>query len=555
MSPQATRIVSVSATEAGRALAARLPYERLHGSVGDTLRRLWDQVDGFVLMLAAGAVVRLVAPLLADKRRDPVVVCVDEAGRWAVSLCGGHAGANALAREVAGLLGAEAVVTTGTDSAGVPALDMIPGYSAGGDVAGVTRAMLDGRLPAVEVALGGWPAPAVLRGGAGPERVVVTDAAGSPGPGVALLHPPSLVVGVGCTSDAGADSAAGLLRQVLDDAGLAPASLAEAATIDRRAEHPALRALGVPVRAFSAADLAGVAVPNPSGVVAAAVGTPSVAEAGALLAAGPGAELVVAKQKSDVATVAVARRARPPGRVCLVGLGPGGAAHRTPAASAAVRAAEVVIGYRPYIDQAADLLGAHQVVERSPIGEETGRARRALEEAAAGRRVAVVCSGDPGVFAMASIVTELAPAVAPGVEIEVVPGVTAALAASALLGAPLGHDHALISLSDLLTPWEVIERRVRAAAEADLVVAFYNPRSAGRSWQLGAALDLLRSHRGPETPVGVVTDAYRSGQRVQTTTLGELDQASVGMTTCVIVGASSTRLALGRLVTPRGYRP
>ena len=198
-------------------------------------------------------------------------------------------------------------------------------------------------------------------------------------------------------------------------------------------------------------------MPTPSAVVADAVGTPSVAEAAALLGAGPGAELIVHKQANAVATVAVARRAGPPGRLRVVGLGPGGAALRTPAAETAVRHAQVVIGYSPYVEACADLLQPHQEVVRSPIGEEVVRAKQALAEAAGAREVALVCSGDPGVYAMASITLELA-ADAPGVEIEIVPGVTAAHAAAAAVGAPLGHDFATISLSDLLTPWESIGR-------------------------------------------------------------------------------------------------
>ncbi len=547
-------VACVSVTEAGRMIARRLPFSHHHGDAAGTIRRLWAHVDGLVVVLAAGAVVRIVAPLLAGKGKDPAVVCVDESARWAVALVGGHGGANALAREVASLLGAEAVVTTATDATGTPALDLIPGFRAAGDVAGVTAALLAGRSPVVEVALPGWPAPAVLVGGTGPERVIVTDTVPVAETGVAVLHPPSLVVGVGCSAAADPDDIDALVDRALGDAGLARAAVGSLATIDRRRDHPAVTSLGLEVHAFSATELAAAAVPNPSAAVAAAVGTPSVAEAAALLAAGPGASLVVAKQRSTVATVAVARRQRPAGRLSVVGVGPGGAAHRTPAAAAAVRHAEVVVGYGPYLDQVGDLLTTSHVVVRSPIGSEAERARLALDQAGAGRRVALVCSGDPGIYGMASLVLELAGTEAPGVQVDVVPGVTAALASSALLGAPLGHDHVVISLSDLLTPWEAIERRLQAAAETDLVVVLYNPRSTGRTWQLPAALDILRGHRPPGTPVGLVTDATRSSQRVVRTTLAEVDPEDVGMRTCVVVGATTTKTVAGRMVTPRGFR-
>jgi len=545
-------IVSVSVTEAGRALADRLPYKHVHGRVAEVVPSRWVDVDGFVLFVATGAAVRIVAPLLRDKATDPAVVCVDEAGRFAVALCGGHAGgANALARSVAAALGATPVVTTATDAVDLPSLDQLPGFVATGDVAEVTKAMLDGRLPQVDVRLL-WPLPALLPpSGPGPERIVVTDLDLPSAPGVVALHPPSLVAGVGASTGAPADAVEPLLVTALGRAGLARESVGELATIDRRATDQAVAALGLPVRAFSADALALVDVPTPSEAVRAAVGTASVAEAAALLAAGPGAELVVAKHVAPQATVAVARRRGPRGHLAVVGLGPGSTAHRTPAAEVAVRGAEVVIGYGPYVDACADLLTASQEVVRSPIGDETVRAKQAVSEAGAGRRVALVCSGDAGVYAMASLTLEVAGDV--GVDVEVVPGITAALATAALLGAPLGHDHVVISLSDLLTPWSAIEPRLRAAAAADLVVALYNPRSRGRTWQFDATRDILLEHRSPTTPVGVVTDATRPGQAMQLTTLAEVDPNDVGMTTCVIVGSSTTRVIGGRMVTPRGY--
>jgi cobalt-precorrin 5A hydrolase/precorrin-3B C17-methyltransferase len=553
MGPMTGRVVSVSVTEAGRALAERLPYERVHGNAGETIRTRWGDADAFVLFLATGAAVRLVAPLLADKHTDPAVVCVDEAGRYVVALVGGHVGgANDLAREVAALLGAEAVVTTATDAAGTAALDSLPGFVATGDIAGVTTAILDGRLPRIERDFP-WPVP--LTDGEGPERVHVTDRHVPAQPGTVVLHPPSLVIGVGTALDAPPAEVAELVAAAMAEANLADESVTEVATIDRRRTEPAVVALDLPVTTFTAEQLSRVDVPTPSEVVDATVGTPSVCEAAALLAAGPDAELVVTKRKSATATVAVARRARPQGRLALVGLGPGLVEHRTPAAAAAVRNAELVIGYGPYVDQCADLLAPHHEVVRSPIGNEVDRARLALDAAADGRRVALVCSGDAGVYAMASIALELAGDLAPAVAVEVVPGVTASLAAAAALGAPLGHDHVAISLSDLLTPWEAIEQRLRAAAEADLVVALYNPRSKGRSWQLDAARDILRTHRPPTTPVGIVTDAARAGQRVDLTTIKAFDPEQVGMTTCVIIGSSTTTVVNGRMVTPRGYKP
>ena len=574
-------IVALSITEAGGALADRLPYLHHRGPIGNRVRELWDDVDGLVLVCATGIAVRVVGPLLGAKETDPAVVVLDEQGRWAVALAGGHHGANALATEVAGLVGAEPVVTTATDGAGIPALDTLAGFRAEGDVAGVTRAWLDGRPPGVYIDRAGlpeWPLPAALDAllptapepSEGPEdgdgdrpggRVWVTDRevdAGVAGTDV-WLRPASLVVGVGSSSGADPTGLADLVRRALSDAGLSGRAVGLVASVDLKRSEPAIvglaTAFGVPLRTFPAPALAAVDVPNPSPTVAAAVGTPSVAEAAALAAAGPGATLVVAKRASTEATVAIARRRRPEGHLAVVGLGPGDPAWRTSAASAAVRGAEVVVGYRRYLDQARDLVGPSQEVLGSPIGAEADRCARALDEAARGRRVALVCSGDPGVFAMASLVCELAPDHgSPAVTI--VPGVTAALGAASLLGAPLGHDHAAVSLSDLLTPWPVIERRLRAIAEGDLAVALYNPRSERRSWQLGRALEILAAHRPAPCPVAVLTDIARPGQRILRTTLERFDDEAmdaVDMLSLVVVGSSTTRWIGERMVTPRGY--
>jgi cobalt-precorrin 5A hydrolase/precorrin-3B C17-methyltransferase len=553
------KVLTLSVTAAGAGIARRLPYEHRQGPLVASVRDAWGSVDGFVLVCSTAIAVRAVAPLLAGKAVDPAVVCVDDEGRHAVALVGGHrAGANRLAEEVAALIGAVPVLSSASELAGLPALDGLPGFRCSGDVAGVMRRWLDGEPPKLRVdpALARWPVP--LAEGTGPASVLVTDRVVPARPGEVVLRPRSIVIGAGASTGADPEALQRLVFSCLQDAGIHPEAVGAVATLDRKAGEPALAALvarlGVPVIGFPAGDLAGQAVPHPSPAVAGAVGTPSVAEAAALLAAGPGAELVVPKSVSATrdSTVAAARRRRPEGHLAVVGLGPGSPAQRTAEAAAAVRHADVVIGYGPYVDLAADLLSPAQTVVRSPIGAETERARRALGMAAAGQRVALVCSGDPGVYALASLVCELAPE-AGSPPVTVVPGVTAALAAAAILGAPLGHDHAAVSLSDLLTEWEVIARRLEAVASADLVVSLYNPRSARRPSRLGEALAVLRRHRPPLTPAAVVTDAGREGCRVVRGDLSSLDPSGVGMTSLVVVGSSRTRWVGERMVTPRGY--
>lgn len=595
----------ISATAAGASardrLAAAWPgrtrvYEGI--PVREAVERAFSECDALVCFLATGATVRLLAPLLQGKSADPGVVCVDEALRHAVALLGGHeGGANELAEAVAEALpGCEPVITTATDATGVPGLDSL-GWPVEGAVAAVTRAVLDGSrvvlratgqwpLPAFPEHVSPPPAPAESREGEdqGPGReqdlgqeqdlgegefeapdedpptLWVTDEVLPLGPHEAVLRPPSLTVGVGASRGVSSDEVIDLIERSLDEAGLSLRCVTELATVDAKAGEPGLLAaadrLRLPLRTYTADVLAAVEVPNPSDAPQSAVGTPSVAEAAALTAAGDGT-LIVPKAKSvrldgspAMATAAVARR-RPRGRLALVGLGPGARDLLTPRARDELRRASVLVGLDQYVEQIRDLLRPGTRVLESGLGSEEERARTAVAEARAGRAVALIGSGDAGVYAMA------APALAEaGGDIDVVgvPGVTAALAAAAALGAPLGHDHVSISLSDLHTPWEVIERRVRAAAESDTVVTFYNPRSRGRDWQLPKALGILGEHRTPGTPVGVVRNASRPREQVTLTTLGSVDAGAVDMMTVVTVGNTATRTVAGRMVTPRGYR-
>ncbi len=323
------------------------------------------------------------------------------------------------------------------------------------------------------------------------------------------------------------------------DGGPADRTSVDVATIDVRADHPAVRAAATGrgrLLAFPSSLLGVVDVPNPSEVVAEAVGTPSVAEAAAILGAGPGGRLIVPKRKNATATAAVAASTTEhAGSVHIVGLGPGGGAHRTPAATAAIRHADAIVGYGPYVDSIVPLLSPDQLVFRGTMGAEADRALAALALARAGWRVALVSSGDPGVFAMAARTLDLA-GDEPDVDIRVVPGVTAAHAAAAAAGAPLGGAHALVTLSDLLVPWTSIEAHLRAAASSGMALALYNPRSAGRADHLARARDVLAETMDPSTPVVVVTDATGAHQSVVRTTLSDLDPTVVGMRSMVLIG-------------------
>jgi precorrin-3B C17-methyltransferase len=233
----------------------------------------------------------------------------------------------------------------------------------------------------------------------------------------------------------------------------------------------------------------------------------------------------------------------------VVGLGPGGAETLTPEAQEALSAADVIIGYVTYIKLVEPYLEGKTVLS-SGMKKETDRARKAVELAQEGKHCVVISSGDPGVYGMAGPILEIAPE---GLDVVVIPGVTAATAAAALLGAPLMHDFAVVSLSDLLTPWELILQRLEAAAGADFVIVLYNPRSHGRENHLEVALQVVSGHREATTPVGIVKNCCRSGEEFAITTLSGLNIEDVDMVTTVVIGNSQTKVINGRMVTPRGY--
>jgi cobalt-precorrin 5A hydrolase/precorrin-3B C17-methyltransferase len=573
----------VAVTRAGKRLAQRIADALPPGTTvidrptaADALRVGFTDYDAVVAVMAAGAVVRILAPLITagDKTSDPAILVLDEAGRFVMPILGGHAaGANGLALELADLLGANAVITTATDITGVPGLDDL-GWPVSGDVSGVSRALLDGEKVTLASAHR-WPLPALgenvvedLAGEITVEHptILISDlATQTGGDSTVVLRPPSLVVGMGASRGVSTGEARRLLERALQDAGLAIESVAAIATAQIKGDEQALidltHQLGVPLVTHSAAALGQVRVPNPSEIVRAAVGVPSVSEAAALLGAREcpdgqtqdgqtTADLIVTKTSSAMATVAIARH-RPHGRLAIVGLGPGSRDLLTAAARDELRRAGVIVGLDQYVDQIRDLLRPGTEILSSGLGQEEERAHSAVARARDGFAVALIGSGDAGVYAMASPALEVADE---SIDVVAIPGVTAALAAAAVLGAPLGHDHCYLSLSDLHTPWPVIERRVRAAAQGDFVLLCYNPRSAKRDWQLGRALELLAEHRPPTTPIGVVRNASRLDQSAVLTTFADFDPTVVDMYSLVVVGASQTRIVGGRMVTPRGYR-
>ncbi|SFR31878.1 cobalt-precorrin 5A hydrolase / precorrin-3B C17-methyltransferase [Yoonia tamlensis] len=544
----------------------------------DHARDLFAAGVPIIGVCASGILIRAVAPLLADKTTEPPVVSVSDDGSVVVPLLGGHRGANRLARQIADALGGAAAVTTAGDVALGVALDEPPaGYRLHNpqDAKSVMAALLGGGgVTFTDEDLFDVTLPE-----GGDVEILVTEAASTGGPSKLVYHPQRFALGLGCARGADTEEMWEHVLGALDAADIAAGAIACVASIDLKADEPAIIAvaarLGVPLRVFTATELEAEAgrLANPSEVVFAEVGCHGVCEGAALAAAGDGAELSVAKSKTANTTCAIARaddpvtvmRGRARGKLSIVGIGPGQAAWRTPEVSRLVAEAEELVGYGLYID----LLGPLAIgKERSdfPLGGEEDRCRYALEQAGKGKNVALVCSGDAGIYAMGALVFELLDRgpdqmgvsdAARRVEVQCSPGVSALQGAAARAGAPLGHDFCAISLSDLLTPREDIIKRLHAAAAGDFVIAFYNPVSLRRRTLLAEARDILLQHRPADTPVMLASSLGRPEEHVRYRRLDELQVDEVDMLTVVLIGSSHSKLAqMGtgpRMYTPRGY--
>ena len=590
-------VLGPSASAVGRRLRAALPNAQLHGPrarAGDWdvtyerasthIAELFAAGRPIVGICASAILIRSVAPLLAAKQAEPAVVAVAEDGSVAVPLIGGHHGANALARAVAAITGGTAAITTAGDLRLGLALDEPPpGWRIANPerVKPITAALLAGEPTALveEVGGGAWPRSGEIAWTeAARTTVVVTDRAPPPGTPALVYHPPVLALGVGCERGCPAGEIDRLARATLAEAGLAVKAVAAVVSIELKLAEPAIHALadalGVPARFLPAERLLTETerLSERSEAVFRATGCWGVAEGAALAAAGPGGTLLVAKRKSRHATCAVARAVKPinamaigrgRGRLAIVGIGPGDPRWRTPEASAALAAASEVVGLRLYLDLLGSTIAGKRRHE-SALGEEEARARQALDLAAEGRNVALVSSGDAGIYGMASPVFELLDREPKrewrAVAITVCPGISALPAAAARAGAPLGHDFCAISLSDLLTPWQAICTRLEMATAGDFVVALYNPRSSRRAGHLAKAAEILLRHRAPETPVFIGRNLGRAEETTRIIALADLAAAAAetDMLSLVIIGNSTTRILDGdplHLYTPRGYFP
>ena len=541
---------------------------------GETLRELFATETPIIAICAAGIIIRTLAPLLSDKRAEPPVLAVAEDGSAVVPLLGGLHGVNDLAREIAAALGVQPAITTTGDIRFRTALLSPPQgyYLANPEDA---KTFISNLLAGAKVQLEGaanWLSESNLPIAPAAQLTIrVTEKAIVPTPDCLVYHPQIAAFALTNLSYVEPEIAISYVQQVLENADLAAASVAGFFALKHDMGNPVLEAISqvfkVPVRFLNLPELVEfdtvklIQYNSSFDVTAAQI---------SLTAAGANSQLIgydrtnafscaiaLASEPIDPSAIGISR-----GKLAIVGTGPGGAAWMSPEVKEILREATDWVGYKFYLDLAGTLREG-QNRHDSDNREEIDRARFALDLAASGKSVAVVSSGDPGIFAMAAAVFEAIDFDAKpeweGIDIRVAPGISAMQAAAAAIGAPLGHDFCAISLSDILKPWEVIEQRISAAAKADLVMAFYNPISKQRIWQLGRAIEILLETREAKTPVVLGRNLGRPGQSVRVSTLGEFRPEDADMRTLVIVGSSQTRIIPRKhggvwAYTPRRYK-
>ena len=602
-------------TQAGAALAAKLKrelapeasvtYKSGKGCCKEWTAEHFRKGNVLVYIGACGIAVRAIAPHIGSKDTDPAVIVIDEKGENVIPILAGHlGGANEWAQKIARLTEGQPVLTTATDVNGIFAVDLfakdnqllISDLKKAGRF---TASLLEEREASVIIPSkyadviryeDGIPAELKvydlsdeqLESLQGTNAALITPEAESSDKANTPLRliPRCVILGIGCRKGKSYEELRDYVEEALQELGLCREAVCAIASIDVKKEEPGLISLaadfGVPLLTFSAEELEKAELENwtfaESDRVREHVGTGNVCERAAV-SAGAG-KILRGKTAKDGMTICVgmkpvelywkpedsSRRNDPKGHLFVVGIGPGNPEGMTGQAAAALENSDTIIGYSVYNDLVKPYYPDKRYLTTPMTGEEA-RCRMAIEEAKAGHTVALICSGDPGVYGMAGLVLELAGnekeddrSCGMDIDIEIISGVTAALSGAALLGAPLVHDFAVISLSDRLTPWEKIEKRLRAAAVADLCIVLYNPSSKGRKEHLHRAAQILAEHVPQSRICGIADRIGREGEKTRVMTLGELADAETDMFSTVFIGNSSTKRLGNRMVTPRGYR-
>ncbi|MEG2236628.1 MAG: precorrin-4 C(11)-methyltransferase [Akkermansia sp.] len=546
------------------------------------LARNWHLYDAHVFIGSTGIAVRKIAPLLVNKTSDPAVVSCTEEGSYLVSLASGHlGGANRLCRKLARITGGQAIVSTATDGRNITAFDeaasqedariLNPQAIKKLNIALLNQSsiLFDGPE---EYYMRYWADIPNIRHGKideanEGEATVLWSEQGNP-PDLTpenclLIESATYILGIGCKKDISPEFLERTVEEFLTAHSLSKNQVSSIASCDLKEHEPALLKLGgkwkIPLEFFTRDQLAKIETPTPSKTVQEKIGIPSVAEASALLASH--GQLKVFKTKYEGMTLALARRPhgttaaiQKRGKVVVVGLGSGSPAHITPEVSSALEHCDQIAGYTKYIDFIRDRIGHKPLIQTGMLGEVV-RCQATLQAAVEGNEICMVCSGDPGILAMAGLLYELqekTPAYR-DIEIKVLPGITAANIAAASLGAPLQNGFCLISLSDLLVQAEEVRKNLTNAAQTELPVVLYNPAGRKRRHLMQEALEIFKRARGEQTLSAIVRHAGRPQEEKWIGTLANFPEERVDMSSLILIGGHRTRLNGRILYEARGY--
>ncbi len=538
--------------------------------------------DGIIFIGACGIAVRAIAPWVKDKFEDVPVLVMDELSGVIIPILSGHlGGANRLAMMIAGEMDLQPVITTATDLHRKFAVDL---FAADNDLKIENR---EGIADVSAKILAGEDVTFSIEGDVGSDyRTVLKQLKMIPYEknqntdilistqndrknGSIVLRPKEYVVGIGCKRGTSFEKLDGFMKEVFEENGLDSGLICAIASIDLKRKEEGIHQISkrrkIPFVMLPAETLESIKGDfSSSEFVEKTVGVDNVCERSAMAVAGEGGELIVSKTAKDGMTIAVAKRkfrivfelpekayANRKNTVFVVGMGPGEEKQMTGNALAALEESDVIVGYPVYLELLPERLKNKKCLS-TPMRQEKERCILAFEEAAKGQTVSMVCSGDAGIYGMASLIYEIGERF-PDTEIEIIPGITAACSGAAVLGAPLNHDFCVISLSDLLTPWEIIEARLEAAAKGDFAIAIYNPSSRKRADYLKKACEILLREMEPERPCGYVRNIGRENTEVYYCTLEELKDREADMFTTVFIGNSTTEMIGGKMVTKRGY--
>ncbi len=551
----------------------------------EIFRRFWSPGATFIVIGAIGAVVRIIAPLITDKDRDPAVLVMDSNAKNIVPILGGHkAGAEEFAYLLSEALCSSCVFTGFSQTEERLPLDSF-GYAWGWKRSGKKadwNSLMIKLARQIPISVSQTSGSTFWNSSEGAENSIKTNDCkniSSTSSDINICseaflnccwHPATIWIGIGCERNTSESLLKRALEDALNESGIAKESVAGLATIDLKSDEISIKAIQVeeslPIRFYSPKELSTIDIPNPSTLVEEEVGTPSVAEASALLAAGKKGVLKfekhVYKPNQDelgAVTIAISESSDPfapdRGELHLIGSGPGEPSFLTQDARAALSRSAIWIGYTRYLDLLEPLRRFDQVRLDSSISNERERCNQAVRLAQQGIKVSLVSSGDSGIYGMAGLALEilLSQSKSDRPDFKVHPGISALQMAAAKIGAPLMHDFCAISLSDCLTSWENIEERIKAASISDFVIAFYNPRSTERNWQLEKAIDILLQNRSKSTPIVFARQLGRDDERVEFHMLGSLPIDRVDMLTLILVGNSSSFVKEGFVITPRGY--